>query len=173
MGSVKTQIIIRQGVRKMNIQMNIRPPEISDAFQVYKLANEIAEIDVNSEYFYHHMIRTHGNISLVFEADNRVQGCCLAYPLLSGTVFIWQFFLSRRFRGKKIGNKILEKFLSLENFQEVQTTIADEKVKHFFKKCFTNAGYSVSCSTYIDSKEFGIKHPAEILIQATQKGSIG
>lgn len=153
----------------MSSQIKIRSPKASDASNLYQLAHQTQGIDGNSEYFYHHILKTHSDTCLVLEKANIISGCCLAYPLSNKKVFIWQFFVSPNLQGNNIGSQILQLFLSRTRFNEIQTTVVDSRVKEFFQRNFINAGFAVSDSIYIHHHDFFSSHSEETLLKAKLK----
>lgn len=87
----------------------VEPPRIDDGPELWRLARECDELDLNSPYCYLLWCREFGQTSVVARTGRTVIGFVtgLIRPEAVDTLFVWQVAVDRAYRGYGIGRGML------------------------------------------------------------------
>ncbi len=89
--------------------IRVESPRIDDGPELWRLARESGELDLNSPYCYLLWCRDFGQTSVVARDGRTVIGFVtgLVRPEATDTLFVWQVAVDRAYRGRGIGRGML------------------------------------------------------------------
>ena len=88
----------------------IETPVPGDGPDLWRLARDSGELDLNSPYAYLIWCRDFGGTSVVARAGDKAVGFVTGYrrPEADDTLFVWQVAVDPTYRGQRIGVRMLE-----------------------------------------------------------------
>lgn len=88
----------------------VEPPRIDDGPELWRLARDSGELDLNSPYCYLLWCRDFGQTSVVARSGRAVIGFVTGFirPEAADTLFIWQVAVDRGQRGHGVGRGMLD-----------------------------------------------------------------
>jgi L-2,4-diaminobutyric acid acetyltransferase len=93
----------------MRADLQLRPPTVRDAADVWRLVRDSGSLDLNSPYAYLLVCTDHAATSVVAHDDEGLAGFVASYrpPADPTCAFVWQVAVARRVRGAGVGRRLL------------------------------------------------------------------
>jgi L-2,4-diaminobutyric acid acetyltransferase len=106
-----------------------RNPTKEDGAKIWELIKNTSNMDLNSAYSYLMFSHYFGDTCVVAEGKDEIIGFVSAFrpPASPDTIFVWQVAVNEMYRGKGIGNKLLNELLSrdaCENIHYLEATVS-------------------------------------------------
>jgi L-2,4-diaminobutyric acid acetyltransferase len=97
-------------VRDDPLTICVERPRVGDGRELWRLARDSGELDLNSPYCYLLWCRDFSATSLVARAGQTVLGFVTGHvrPDAADTLFVWQVAVDRAYRGQRIGRRMLD-----------------------------------------------------------------
>src|SRR5487761_1174650 len=97
-------------VPDVSLAVSVERPRSGDGGDLWRLARDPGELDLNSPYCYLLWCRDFSETSVVARAGRTVAGFVTGYvrPDVLGTLFVWQVAVGRAYRGQRIGRRMLD-----------------------------------------------------------------
>jgi L-2,4-diaminobutyric acid acetyltransferase len=97
-------------VRDASLAVCVEQPQVSDARDLWRLARDSGELDLNSPYCYLLWCRDFSETSVVARAGRTAVGFVTGHvrPDVADTLFVWQVAVDRAYRGQRIGRRMLD-----------------------------------------------------------------
>ncbi|SEN43783.1 diaminobutyrate acetyltransferase [Mesobacillus persicus] len=99
-----------------------RIPDKEDGAKMWELIKSTSNMDLNSAYSYLLLSHYFSDTCVIAEDEDQIIGFVSAFrpPANPDTVFVWQVAVNSDYRGKGIGNKLLNELLDREACEDVQ-----------------------------------------------------
>jgi L-2,4-diaminobutyric acid acetyltransferase len=96
-------------VPDVSLAISVERPRFDDGRDLWRLARDSGELDLNSPYCYLLWCRDFSETSVVARAGRTVVGFVTGYlrPDVPDTLFVWQVAVDRVYRGQRIGRRML------------------------------------------------------------------
>ncbi|WP_460540359.1 diaminobutyrate acetyltransferase [Glycomyces halotolerans] len=147
------------------------PPTASEGSQLWDLAREAGNLDVNSRYAYLLWCRDFADTSVVArDAEGRVAGFITGYrrPSAPDTYFTWQVAVSPGFRRRGLARRMLDHVVGAlrpHGVRFVETTVTpDNKASMRLFESFADANdATLTKDVLFSEQELGSGHEPEVL----------
>lgn len=150
----------------MLTDIKIRTAEYNDVAEIYNLITAHSGLDINSEYFYHHMLIEHRHNCAVIHDKKFIHGFCISYFHKPNSLFIWQLMVGESVRGQGFGWKIVDYVIRIAKPKYASATVTNKKTKSLFCDVFSENEFKVRTEPYIIKNSFiDQSHSEEILVQ--------
>jgi L-2,4-diaminobutyric acid acetyltransferase len=95
--------------------ISVERPQVGDGPDLWRLARDSGELDLNSPYCYLLWCRDFSQTSVVARAGRTVVGFVTGHvrPDAADTLFVWQVAVSRAYRGQRVGRRMLDRLASV------------------------------------------------------------
>lgn len=95
--------------------LRIGPPQSGDGRELWRLARDSGELDLNSPYCYVLWCRDFSRTSVVARQGDAVVGFVTGHvrPDADDTLFVWQVAVSGAHRGQRIGRRMLDEMATV------------------------------------------------------------
>jgi L-2,4-diaminobutyric acid acetyltransferase len=106
-----------------------RNPIKEDGAKMWELIKNTSNMDLNSAYSYLMFSNYFGDTCVLAEDKDEIIGFVSAFrpPASPDTIFVWQVAVNEKYRGKGIGNKLLNELLNkdaCENVHYLEATVS-------------------------------------------------
>ncbi|MBB2891328.1 diaminobutyrate acetyltransferase [Flexivirga oryzae] len=106
----------------------VRPPEPSDGAQMWALARDGGELDLNSSYAYLLMARDFATTCRIAMSDNEIVGYVLGFrpPERPSHLFVWQVAVRGDQRGRGVARRMIGHLLeTTESIDALEATVEE------------------------------------------------
>ncbi len=152
-----------KSVPGIDVALNVRSANMSDAAAIWRLVRDSKSLDTNSCYAYLLICTDFAETCLVVYDEDRLAGFVAAYvpPPRRDVVFVWQIGVDPQYRGCGLGRRLLTELINrtvTDGVRYVEATItpgnlASQRLFHSFAE---------SREAELSTREhFGIQHFAE------------
>lgn len=157
-----------------NTELEITPPNLSHGGQMWQIAKDSQELDLNSSYMYLLFARDFSESSRVGIVDGMVVAFVLAYRRAEdpSCLFVWQVAVSPRYRGAGLARRMLDDLISSSTegehpIQSVETTVTEDNIasRRLFQRLAARWKTSIHTRSLFDESHFPDRHEAELLHQ--------
>lgn len=157
--------------RSQPSSITITEPELPHGGDIWRLAKNSAELDLNSSYMYLLFARDFANTSRVALADGEVVGFVLAYRRSEDPrcLFVWQVAVDEEFRGQGLARRMLDDLISAPGesapIHTVETTVTDDNIasRRLFSRLADRWGAELKTRALFDESHFPDEHDTERL----------
>lgn len=152
-------------------ELTFGSPNISDGPQLWSLASEAGNLDVNSKYHYLLWCRDFADTSVVARsAEGRIAGFLTGYrrPAAPDTFLTWQVAVSPDFRRRGLARRMLDHLVGTLRPQGVRfveaTVTPDNKASMRLFESFAEANEAdLALDVLFSERELGSGHEPEVL----------
>ncbi|WP_235856919.1 diaminobutyrate acetyltransferase [Occultella glacieicola] len=148
---------------------------LSDGAQMWRLARDSGELDVNTPYAYALLARDFADTCRVATIDDEPVGFVIGYrrPESAATLFVWQIAVDPAFRGRNIAGLLLDGLVrDLPDVTTVETTVTESNAssRRLFGKFADRHGADLAESPLFAADDFPDSHDAEPLLTISGLG---
>lgn len=128
--------------------ITLRKPVLKDGANIYKLANSVGNLDVNSCYSYLLMCQKFADTCTVASHKDEIIGFVIAFldPQRPEVLFVWQIAVSDKFRNQGLATTMLYHILLRKHYPKIQfieTSITPSNVASL--ALFRNLSIDLKC----------------------------
>lgn len=155
-----------------NSALHITAPELSHGGQIWQIAKDSGELDLNSSYMYLLFARDFSASSRVVLDGTSVVAFVLAYRRAEdpGCLFVWQVAVSPQHQGAGLARGMLDDLIvssgeSEQPILSVETTVTEGNIpsRRLFQRLAERWGATLHTCTLFDESHFPDQHEAELL----------
>lgn len=154
------------------LPLRLRPARHGDGAALWQLVRQAGTLELNSAYFYMLFASDFGDTCLIAEQDGKIAGAVIGYrpPRDPDSAFVWQIGLAPALRGRGMGARLLESWLSLpanSTARWLTATVATDNLpsQKLFRGFARLAGVQCEESDHFTADQFPHEHPAERLFR--------
>lgn len=168
----------RKGSRAQEVAERLESPHIDDGHELWIVARESKELDLNSPYTYLLWCRDFASTSVVAKGDDGVHGFVTGYvrPEARDTFFVWQIAVAPEHRGRGLGRRMLDHIGDGLpgrgcRFLEATVTPSNTASTRLFESFAAGRSAPVARHRLFDSSMFPGGHESEVLLRIGPIGS--
>lgn len=159
------------------IRIEILPPELNDAQDIYRLVCSCNELDKNSSYLYLLLCSHFKDYTLTAKThDGQLAGFVSAYviPNSPHTLFIWQVAVKAKYRKYSIGSRLVTQLIGMaieKGMHRVEATVAlsNNASLNMFKRVASAFDCDLTLHKHFTKELFPQDHDEEYLVRIELK----
>jgi L-2,4-diaminobutyric acid acetyltransferase len=152
--------------------IHLEQPQIGDGRDLWRLARDSGELDLNSAYCYLLWCRDFSGTSVVARAERTIVGFVTGHvrPDADDTLFVWQVAVDRAHRGQQIGRRMLDSLATVMDrlgcrYMEATVTPDNVPSARMFSSFARAHGAPLARTEGFDSAIFPDHHQPEDLVR--------
>lgn len=153
-------------------EIQIVPPDISHGGDIWRVAKDSAELDLNSSYMYLLFARDFAETCRVATFDGETVGFVLAYRRVDepSCLFVWQVAVDEEHRGRGLARQMLDDLIHTSATSEapvrtIETTVTDDNIasRRLFNRLAERWSTTLKTRALFDESHFPDDHETERL----------
>ncbi|MFE6685797.1 diaminobutyrate acetyltransferase [Streptomyces sp. NPDC057743] len=157
---------LRQSARAALADVHIEAPRLDDGRELWRIASDSEDLDLNSPYFYVVWCRDFSRTSVVARSADGVCGYIAGYarPEEPETLFVWQTAVDVAQRGRGLARHMLDHLVgSRYRFVEATVTPSNTASDRFLASFARDHGVTLTRTPLLDAGLFPVGHEPETL----------
>lgn len=157
-------------MKKLIQDIELRPPDVTDGSEIWRIVRDAGTLDLNSVYLYLLLCKDFPQTCVVAEQGGRLVGFVTGYrpPGRDDVIFLWQIGVDAALRGQGLGKRLLTRFLDSEgtagaSYLETTISPSNQASQKLFRGLARDLGTECRVSPCFDADHFPDGHEAEEL----------